>query len=88
MRLTGKEKRSVCSLFDEVRLAKLGEELQAAGKDDDVRRIRELRSPDTDHSWMWVVNTVHGSVLPAEVFSIAMRLRIGAPIFCSNRRAE
>ena len=76
--------RSLCSLSDEVRLAKLGEEFHAAGNDADIRRIRELRSPDTDHSWMWLVNPVHGLVLPAEKISIAMRLRVCAPILVDD----
>ena len=47
----------LCRVVDRQNLSQLGEELHADGKDPDVRRIRELRSSEVDHSWMFSVNT-------------------------------
>ena len=48
--------------------------------DRDVRRIRELRSNDTDHAWMFSVNSIHGPVLPPDIYTTAMRIRLGATL--------
>ena len=52
--------RALTRLVDEAGLRDLGGQLLAAGRDSDVRRIRELRSEDTDHTWMESLNPVAG----------------------------
>ena len=37
---------------------------------------------------MWVVNPVHGPVLPADEFSIASRVRLGAPLLLDSMLCE
>ena len=56
------------------------EELHAAGKDADVRRIRELRSSEVDHTWMFSVNTFYGPVLTPDDYATAQRIRLGAKL--------
>ena len=80
--------RALSSLVDERVLRELGEKLHDEQRDHDIRRIRELRSADTNHAWIDVVNPVHGPVLPPDLFVTAMRLRLGAdiiaePVLCN-----
>ena len=70
----------LCRVVDRQNLTQLGEDLHAAGKDADVRRIRELRSSETDHTWMFSVNTFYGPVLPPDEYSTSIRIELGAKL--------
>ena len=65
-------------IVDRQNLSQLGEYLHLAGMDADVRRIRELRCRETDHSWMFSINTFYGPVLPADEYATAVRIKLGA----------
>ena len=83
----------LCKVVDNKHLALLGERLHSSGRDRDVRRLRELRSMETDHTWMFSVNPIHGPVLPPDLYSTAVRMRLGADLIdddivcaqCSHR---
>jgi hypothetical protein len=51
------------------------------------RRLMDLSSQDTTHSWLWAINPAHGLVLSNESYLTALRLRLGVPLqhFHGNR---
>jgi hypothetical protein len=44
------------------------------------RRLTDLASDTTDHSWLWAINPAHGFVLSPDSFLSALRLRLGLPV--------
>ena len=52
--------------------------LQDQFAENDLRRLRELRHPETDHQWLWHVDPSLGTVLPREDFKRATQARLGA----------
>ena len=70
----------LCKVVDNQHLTQLGDRLHSSGRDRDIRRLRELRSMDTDHTWMFSVNPIHGPVLPPDMYSTAIRIRLGADL--------
>ena len=68
----------LCALVDAERGAALERRFADQGRWSDVRRLHELRDPSTSHDWLWSLNPVHGAIIPADEFSMAVRIRIGA----------
>ena len=62
------------------RVGELERELEFAGDLSGVRRLRDLRDPGTDHSWIWVACSFAGSCLRKHEFCTALLLRLGAPV--------
>ena len=62
------------------RVGELERELEFAGDESGVRRLRDLRDPGTDHSWIWVACSFAGSCLRGHDFCTALLLRLGAPV--------
>jgi hypothetical protein len=44
------------------------------------RRLADLGSKDTVHSWLWAVNPAHGFVLHPDAYVTALRLRLGIDV--------
>ena len=42
-----------------------------------MRRLRELRHADTDHSWQWALNPAHGCYMPPDEYADAVRILLG-----------
>ena len=55
-------------VVDNQHLTQLGERLHSSGRDRDITMLRELRSMDTDHTWMLSVNPIFGPVLPPDIY--------------------
>ena len=66
-------------LQGEPRLEALDDRLRAASDWPGLRRLRELRDPSTDHSWMNCLHAAHGPVLDADSYVDALRVRFGVP---------
>ncbi len=52
------------------------------------RRLLDLASSNTDHTWLWAINPAHGYVLSSESFVTALRLRLGLPVASYTRAAS
>ena len=58
---------------DEQTMRNLGNELHDSGRDQDIRRLRELRSDDTDHTWLDNLHPAKGPVLSHEDFAMLQK---------------
>ncbi|CAK0833355.1 unnamed protein product, partial [Prorocentrum cordatum] len=63
-----------------VRLDGIYAELQRQEDWSGLHLLDDLRDPDTDHSWMWVLSSATGDHVRAGEFVVAVRLRLGAPV--------
>ena len=58
----------------------LSAELEFAADWQGVRRLQDLRDPETDHSWIWAACGAAGNRMRASEFCTALLLRLGAPV--------
>ena len=70
----------LCKEFDELRLDELSDSLRAQHRWEDIRRICELRDPNTVRDWLWSLNPAHGPIVAAKFFLTCIRIRIGVDI--------
>eukprot|EP00973_Karenia_brevis_P070366 9781889-Karenia_brevis.AAC.1 len=46
----------------------------------DMRRLQELRHPDTDHGWLHQINYASGTVLEESDYAMAVQHRLGCAV--------
>ena len=59
--------------------------LQDRGDWSGVRLLDDLRAPDTDHSWLWLLATPTGDEVRGQEFIVAVRVRIGADVMAAGQ---
>ena len=84
-----KMQAQIFAFVDEHNMRQLGMRLHAEHRYADIRRIRELRSPECDKQWLHTINKTVAPVLSASQFSVAVKLMLGAsflhsPVVCKG----
>ena len=74
----------LCDLASTGKLSKVVSQLEEAGDWPEVRQLADLRAPDSDHCWLWLLATPSGQEVRSREFCIAARMRIGADVLDSE----
>ena len=79
--------KELCLLVDNTKLRRLLQRLRLGEDHVTLRRLQELRSPKTCHSWLWQLDPREGTILSEIDFTTAVRHRLGAefvaePVAC------
>lgn len=67
-------------MIDEENVTKLSNGFCARSNYSDARRLSELKDLSISHDWLWMLNPSHGPFVPPDELSMAVRIRIGAPL--------
>ena len=70
----------LCDFSCARKLAAVESTLEASNDQAGLHLLHDLRSPDTDHSWLWMLATPSGDEVRGQEFCVAVRLRIGADV--------
>ena len=70
----------LCNIACGGKLAAVQDRLMQCGDNPGLNLLQDLRSPNTDHSWLWMLSTATGDELRGHEFCVAVRLRIGADV--------
>ena len=81
--------RKLLAILDRHEGTKACQQALDEGRVSDWQCLRDLRSPETDHSWLWALNPTHVQCLDSEGVATAVRIRLGAdqldePVVCTR----
>ena len=78
----------LCNLGGAGRVKALRASLEARHDWPGIRRFDDLCSPETDHSWLWLLATPTGDEVRGQEFVVATRLRIGADVVATEQQCR
>ena len=72
--------RELSKLLDCTNLRTLEAALASTCNWSQLKRLKELRHPETSHAWLWHINPQEGSVMTEVNYVAAVQKRLGAKV--------